>query len=118
MRGQVRWYYDSLTPRLRALPFLLDAATEEALEELAEEVESYMHREAPWEDQSGAARDGLRAEYNDAGLFKHEIILYHSVDYGIWLEVRWNGRYAIIQPTIEHFGPQVMSRLSLFGRIG
>ena len=29
-----------------------------------------------------------------------------NVHYGIWLEVRWGGRFAIIVPTIEHFRQQ------------
>jgi len=43
------------------------------------------------------------------------MVLYHTVEYGIWLEIRWNGQYAIIIPTIEHMGPVIMAELeSLF----
>lgn len=111
MNGRVHWYYNTLTTRGLALGLAADAAIEEALEELADEVEEYMRLNAPWEDRSGEARSGLVAEYNESGLFKHQIVLYHTVEYGIWLEVRWNGRFAIIQPTLEHFGPRVMGGL-------
>jgi hypothetical protein len=33
-------------------------------------------------------------------MVSHELILLHSMPYGIWLEVRWSGRYAIIGPTM------------------
>lgn len=111
MNGRIRWYYDSLTPRLLAFPFVVDAALEETLEELAEEVQEYMHANAPWDDRTGEARSGLVAEHVDDGLFRHAIVIYHTVEYGIWLEIRWNGKYAIIMPTVEHFGPIVMGRL-------
>lgn len=108
---RIRWYYDTLTPRAAAFPVVLDKAVEERLEELASEVEGYMVANAPWADRTGAARQGLTAEYVDGGLFQHAIVLYHTVDYGIWLEVRWNGQYAIIVPTLEKYGPEVMGGL-------
>jgi hypothetical protein len=111
VKGNVKWYYDSLTPRMLALPLVVDAAVEELLEELAEEVQEYARTHASWDDRSGEAREGLTAEVVDEGLFHNSIVLYHTVDYGIWLEIRWNGKYAIILPTIEHYGPIVMGRL-------
>lgn len=73
----------------------------------APEVENYMKGTAPWNDQTGNARSGLFArpyrEGDEVG-----IILGHSVPYGIFLETRWSGRYAVIQPTIDHMGPVVM----------
>lgn len=75
----------------------------------APDVENYMKMNAPWQDQTGNARNGLFArpyrEGDEVG-----IDLGHSVDYGIWLEVRWSGRYAIINPTIDAMGPIVMRR--------
>lgn len=101
-----------------ALPVAMDAAIEEVLEEFAESMEEYARTHASWEDRSGDARDGLTAEVVDGGLFQNSIVLYHTVDYGIWLEIRWNGRYAIILPTIEHYGPLVMAGLAAsFDRI-
>ena len=112
MKGGVHWYYNSLIPRGLAFPVVADQAIEELLEVAAEAVQQYAQENAPWEDQSGDARGGLTAEYVDGGLFQHEIVLYHTAEYGIWLEIRWNGRYAIIMPTIERMGPVVMGALS------
>lgn len=75
----------------------------------APDVENYMKNNAPWTDRTGNARNGLSArafrEGDSVG-----IDLFHSVEYGIYLEARWSGRYAIIQPTIDEMGPVVMQR--------
>ena len=76
---------------------------------MAPEVENYMKLNAPWTDQTGNARNGLAARaYEDGD--EIGIVLFHQVDYGIWLETRWSGRYAIINPTIDSMGPEVMAR--------
>lgn len=112
MKGSIKWYYDSLTPRSLAFVGLANKAVGEVLERSAQEVQEYAQSNAPWDDETGAARDGLSAEAESDG-FQHSITLFHTVDYGIWLEIRWNGRYAIIMPTIEHMGPIVMADLKM-----
>jgi len=48
----------------------------------------------------------------------HSIWIFHTVPYGIWLEVRWEGRYAIISPTLRVQGRAFMTYLrGLFGRL-
>lgn len=88
-----------------------------AVQQMAPQVENYAKLNAPWTDQTGAARQGLAARaYRDGK--EVGIIVYHQVSYGIWLEVRWSGKYAIINPTIEAMGPVVMDRFHrLLGRI-
>lgn len=80
------------------------------MEYYAPQVESYAKVNAPWNDQTGNARNGLAAraflEKENAG-----IVLFHQVPYGIWLEVRFSGAYAIIMPTIDYYGPIIMRRL-------
>lgn len=88
-----------------------ESKTRERIEEVclewAVKAVEYMKANAPWQDQTGYARDGLdtRVETKDGTI---EIDLFHGVDYGIWLEIRWGGTYAIILPTIEVMGPQLM----------
>ena len=74
-------------------------------------AQAFAKRGAPWTDRTGNARSGLNAQYEGGGS-SHRIVVAHSVSYGVWLEVRWSGRYAIINPTIAHEGPQVMRTLS------
>lgn len=114
MNGRIHWYYDTLTPRSLAFVAVANKAVSEAMESAAQEVQEYAQSNAPWEDDTGAARDGLSAEAESDG-FSHSITLFHTVDYGIWLEIRWNGRYAIIMPTIETMGPKIMAQLSFGG---
>lgn len=83
----------------------------------AREVQEYARENAPWEDRTGDARSGLTAK-GEQRLTSYTITLYHTVDYGIWLEVRWDGKYAIILPTIEHMGHELMDRLQFSALVG
>jgi hypothetical protein len=85
----------------------------------ATKAESHMRTTAPWTDRTGNARSGLTAiaEWNPGE--SHIIRLFHRVTYGIWLEVRWAGKYAVILPTVQRFGPDTMRMLQgLFSRLG
>lgn len=75
----------------------------------APDVEAYMKQNAPWTDQTGNARNGLAARAYSQGE-EIGIVLSQGVDYGIYLETRFSGRYAIIQPTIDAMGPVVQRR--------
>jgi len=82
----------------------------EIAEEVAKDLESHAKSKAPWENRTGAAREGLTAEVQE----ERDLIvvqLFHTVDYGVWLEVRWSGKYAIILPTIEQKGPDVLAKM-------
>lgn len=80
-------------------------------QQMAPECENYMKQNAPWQDQTGAARSGLHAQAFSEG-DSVGIVLYGSVPYQIYLETRFSGAFAIIQPTIDVMGPIVMSRFS------
>lgn len=110
-RSGIHWYYDTLTPSLRLFPAAVNKMIEERMDEAAADIEDYMKANAPWDDQTGDARDGLGAEAHTEG-FHHYIELFHSVDYGIWLEVKWSGQWAIIVPTMEAMGPHVVANLN------
>ena len=76
---------------------------------MAPEVENYMKVNAPWTDRTSNARNGLAARAYREGT-EIGIVCFHQVEYGIWLEIKNEGRYAIIQPTIDEMGPDVMRR--------
>lgn len=89
--------------------------------QLAEDMEAFAKTYATWKDRTGAARRGLSGQaFADAGQVGASIV--HTVDYGIWLENRFEGRYAIILLTQETFAalaPRIIAggvRAALEGR--
>jgi len=111
-----------------------DAALRRQLATFSPKVDAYVHavmdysshrviafakQNAPWRDQTGAARAGLRVDVEWRPMKLHAIHLFHSVLYGIWLEIRFAGKYAIIIPTLKDQGPATMKLLrGLFARLG
>ncbi len=106
--------YNSLRDGAKNLNGEVDAI----LQRYAPEIENWMKNNARWTDQTGAARNGLGARfYSDRS--NKGIVLFHQVPYGIWLEVRFSGRYAIVVPALEHWGPIVLGGTTgLLERLG
>lgn len=88
----------------------LVAQAQDRARELAPRIEAYAKQNAPWTDRTGQARAGLGTNVYAQGT---EVIieLYHSVDYGYWLEVIQSGRFAIIMPTLEALSGEVMGSM-------
>jgi hypothetical protein len=78
---------------------------------VAPQIQSDMRSNAPWQDQTSNARNGLFAKVVVA-TNAVSIVLYHSVPYGIWLELRWSGKYAIITPSLAKWGPKYFELLA------
>lgn len=108
--GRLVWIEDQITPNLaRIEPFVNDTvATVFRYQE--GRMEAYAKTNAPWTDRTSNARNGLVAQSGRQGS-THFLVLAHRVDYGIWLEVRWGGKYAIILPTLDVFTPQIMDQI-------
>lgn len=96
----INWYPEELLRSLNKLP-------QTSLRELGSETSKYAfvaqnhsRTNAPWTDRTGNARQGLFATpFNEDGGF--EIVLYHTMPYGIYLERRWDGRWGIIPETVQ-----------------
>lgn len=78
-----------------------------------------MKKNAPWRDDSGAARKGLFTEIFMPNENTWVLVCAHTVEYGIYLETKWMGtgdggygKYAIIMPTIKEWSPVIMDRIS------
>lgn len=102
---------------------LLDARIRRAMvtaaHYVAPQAEEFMKNNASWTDQTGNARNGLKAVVETGGVDTVAIVLFHSVPYGVFLEVRWGGRYAIIEPALQAYAPvyaQAVGRLA-FGKV-
>lgn len=77
---------------------------------LAQQFQEEAKANAPWNDITGAARRGLVGHVQVNGYIV-TIVLSHTVEYGIWLEIRWEGKYAIIMPTLEANFSHVMTTI-------
>jgi hypothetical protein len=91
-----------------------DAFLEEAIKIL-----DYAKRNAPWADRTGDARAGLDVDvYTDGDQVVLE--LFHTVEYGQWLETIQSGAFATIMPTLEVFADEVFAAAGgmVIGEIG
>lgn len=85
----------------------------------AEEVESYMKSNHPWQNRTGRAERGLHTAIEENisdGRSRIHIGLYH--DEGTWywrhLEYGMGRRFSIIEPTQRIYGPKLLDELDLF----
>lgn len=102
---------NTLAPNLKALEPAIDAGVDLAFDTMVPVAESHMRTNAPWTDRTGNARGGLKAQHVPQSN-GHTLFLFHTMPYGIWLEVRWSGRYAIIAPSVKQLGPDLMKRVT------
>lgn len=78
-----------------------------------QEAPAFMKLNAPWTDRTGNARAGLFADVkieNQGEAF--ELLFAHTMFYGIFLEARFSGKFAIIMPTVNYFGGLLMDRIA------
>lgn len=73
----------------------------------AKNLEGYAKEHRPWTDRTGDARKRLTAYVTDIPN-GYRINLAHGVDYGIWLELAMEKRFAILEPTVRLQGPEVL----------
>lgn len=99
-------------------------------------IEADAKQSAPWTDRTANARQSLRAYLGDevpskfgapdaneypapTDLARDVVSLYlsHGMEYGVQLETRFNGRYAVILPTLQKHYPAISRMLrGIFGR--
>lgn len=79
-------------------------------------MEADAKRDARWTDRTSHARQGL---FGDVELQKDAVLTHisHTMEYGVHLELRYGGRYAILKPTRDkHAGPYFEGVQRLTGR--
>ena len=84
------------------------SAIREGLDYWAPQIEADAKEKAPWTDRTTNARSGLFTwvETEDG---VGRLYLSHRVFYGIFLERKHAGRYAIVMPTLQAFEGRVMA---------
>lgn len=71
----------------------------------AAQMEAYAKQNAPWQDQTGHARQGLFGEVLEED-GKLKIRIAHTEEYGVYLELSRKGRRPILEPTAQKFAPE------------
>jgi hypothetical protein len=104
--GTITWE-GPLPGNVRNLGGRLNSAIGLYMHYQAPKVQDYMRGNAKWTDRTGNARGGLFAKYDNLSEGTFGITLYHTMPYGIWLEVKHSGQYAIIFPTVSHEGQRI-----------
>lgn len=111
--NKIIWEVDSLTPGLEHFEGRLHLMMKGFFQYEESKVQDFMRTSAPWTDRTGNARQGLFAKaFGDGRTNTHGIICYHTMPYGVWLEVKNSGEYAVIVPTIQQEGARIMQGLN------
>lgn len=98
---------NTLSPGLDSFDDQAMRAIKMVMEFWAARAVTQMRQNARWTDRTANARNGLASKtYVDSE--SASLVLYHTMPYGIWLEVRWSGQYAIIGPTLNDLAPKVL----------
>jgi hypothetical protein len=72
----------------------------------APEIANYMKANAPWTDRTGNARQALYTAVEVVNSMV-ELIMSHGVEYGIFLELKNAGHFAIVNPALDYFAPKI-----------
>lgn len=68
---------------------------------MALKIQQWAQENRAWTDRTGQARQTLNCKAYLEGAHHVVISMRHGVDYGIWLELCNNKRYAILEKAIE-----------------
>lgn len=88
---------------LNSLESKTDMAIRVFAEQGAQKLENNAKTNARWTDRTGNARGRLNGRVERRSTY-YRLILSHGVDYGIWLELAHERRFAIIDETIRYVG--------------
>lgn len=95
LRGLTRGFLETNTR--------MDSALDMFAENAAVKLQDYARDNAKWTDRTGHARQRLVGKSYRIGNVRR-IELSHGVDYGMWLELAHEQRFAILEPTIRICG--------------
>jgi hypothetical protein len=80
-------------------------------EKKAFDIEAEAKKERPWNDQTGAAKAELSTSVSNPRPNIVRISLIHGVEYGVFLELAREKKYAIIEPTLNKMAPEAIEEL-------
>lgn len=104
---QVQWEMRGLESGLTSYSQRAQDIPYEICRFFAPQVEAEAKQNAEWIDRTGNARQSLRAQALEIKAGAAALLLIHGMPYGRYLELSFQGRYAIIGPTLESYYPRV-----------
>lgn len=107
----IRTDFSELYSWLNTTPGRAELALNQYSVNAALKLQNYARNKAPWTDRTGHARQRLTGTSSRISS-GYRITLAHGVNYGIWLELAHEKKYAIIQPTILVNSSEVMTGLN------
>ena len=103
--------FTTMADRIRAYRQAIGFSIKMIAYKYAALFESHAKQHASWQDQTANARQSLHAWVDEVSDTMYRVFLSHGVFYGLYLEVRFAARYAIIYPTIQRHLPEIRSDL-------
>lgn len=100
MADGIKWKTDQLDKGIFAFDEKADQAVRMFANTQAKVLEKDMKENRPWTDRTGDARKRLSVKVESTKK-AYVLVLAHGVDYGIWLELANEGKYNIIQRTVD-----------------
>lgn len=99
----------SIVGWLRKLFVDLDAALTDAANNRAEDIQTWMQENAVWEDRTGYAREHLLTDIERFQDGLNIWLFYQEVPYDVYLETMQAGKFSILGPAIDYWGPILMN---------
>ena len=78
----------------------------------ATQIEATMKANRKWTDRTGMAKAMLSAKVSQPDDNTIRLTLAQGVEYGIWLELANEKKYAIISPTLKSEAPKIIKGLN------
>ena len=92
---------------LKAFPAKVNSAVGMYAKTASKTLENQAKQNAPWTDRTGHARQRLTGDASEVEK-GWQIELSQGVDYGIYLELAHEKRFAILQPTVLSKSPEII----------
>jgi len=87
------------------------AAIQAIAASIAKQAEAKAKIDRPWKDRTANARQGLKGGVAWQDIVLLIIYLAHSVDYGPYLELAHDGKYQIIEKTLNSYRTELYNSL-------
>lgn len=106
-----RFDVSKLTKGLAEREIKTKAALSLYSDSVAKKMESYAKKNRKWQDRTGSARQRLTGSWEHHGNVT-KIAISHGVDYGVYLELCKEKRYAILKETVDKISPEALKGLN------